>query len=249
MKWINTNKRFIAYIDIMGFKEFVFRNSHQAVLKKMELLRNTVAVIEEGEKAKQKKKFFTGTPEDVFDIDNVLVKMLSFSDSVLMCTNDDSQASISNLLLASGYFMYACLMDGIPVKGALSHGTLTIDFDQSIYFGKPLIDAYLLENEINLYGLALDHNVEKYLKEKKILNHEAISCLITHYKTPLKGSKVFHYNVDWLFGFDQKKHSEIKDKMLNLYNTVSGPTRKYVDNTMDFLEYNIKEKYSTPIKK
>jgi hypothetical protein len=34
-KWKDTDKRYVCFVDIMGFKNFVYRNSHEAVKRRM----------------------------------------------------------------------------------------------------------------------------------------------------------------------------------------------------------------------
>ena len=38
-KWLSTCKRFVAYLDIMGFRDMVLRNTHEEVLETMEQFR------------------------------------------------------------------------------------------------------------------------------------------------------------------------------------------------------------------
>jgi hypothetical protein len=38
LNWKITNERFVAYIDIMGFKDLVMRSTHEEVYKMMKLI-------------------------------------------------------------------------------------------------------------------------------------------------------------------------------------------------------------------
>lgn len=44
--WKTTCERFVAYLDIMGFKDRVYRESHEDVRKMLESLRSAIDVIE-----------------------------------------------------------------------------------------------------------------------------------------------------------------------------------------------------------
>jgi hypothetical protein len=77
--------------------------------------------------------------------------------------------------------------------------------------------------------------MEKYLKDlNKIDNIEGYG-LINKYNVPMKSGKIIHYIVDWTF----LSGKEVKpiDLVSDLYNSVSGTPRIYVDNTMDFVRW------------
>ena len=121
----------------------------------------------------------------------------------------------------------------IPMKGAIAYGTQTADFEKSLHFGRPLVDAYLLSEELQLYGVVLHHTMESYLREHKLIN-AVVKTHAIQYKTPLKKCSVNHYCLNWtkMLNSAQDKPYEIVSK---LYDTVSGSTRHYVDNTLEFV--------------
>lgn len=36
--WVTTAKRFVVFLDIMGFKDLVYRNPHKTVYEKLEFI-------------------------------------------------------------------------------------------------------------------------------------------------------------------------------------------------------------------
>lgn len=90
MEWINTNKKFIAFFDIMGFTNFVFRNPHKVVGEKINQLRNEVIRDIENleDKKEEGKKILPYLPSSHkrINIDDSSTKIVIFSDSVIFIT-------------------------------------------------------------------------------------------------------------------------------------------------------------------
>lgn len=219
--------RFIGFIDIMGFKDLVARRPHQEI-KHMLLQMNQTRSILLNLLGKKHK--------DGSENQDTRIRSVSFSDSVLFITKSNSPKDLFNLSVAMGICQEATIQSGLPTKGAISHGTLTADFDRSIFFGQPLIDAYLLQDQLYYYGIIVDNNAEARLK--KIIHEKNDDFPYNHFinlSTPLKNGKVIHFNL---------KLKNIQDDQLDyLYNSVSGQARKYVDNTIEI--YNVMKSQKT----
>jgi hypothetical protein len=220
-EWEVDCDRFIGFIDIMGFKDLVARRPHQEI-KHMLLQMNQTRNILLGILGKSDKE---GSKNQ-----DTRVKSISFSDSILFITKSDSPKDLFNLSVALGICQEAALQSGLPTKGAISHGKLTADFERSIFFGQPLIDAYLLQDQLYYYGIIVDNNAESILK--KIIQNENSDLPYNHFvrlSTPLKNGRVTHFNLIL---------KNLQDDQLDyLYNSVSGQVRKYVDNTIEI--YNL----------
>jgi hypothetical protein len=222
-QWNKTAERYVAFLDIMGFRDKVFREPHEDVLSFMGKMGGYIKAIEIH--AARKIKEHSGVTRPVF-----------FSDSILLVTNDNSKESLNSILMSCGFLVWNCMQMGIPVKGAISHGMQTADFDISLHLGKPLIDAYLLQNEVFFYGVIFHHTVETKLAEV-LTRPGRKECVF--YDTPYKkAGKIKHYVVDWTIA-DEFEGMADKPKSLDivnrLYSTVSGEPRKYVDNTVEFI--------------
>jgi hypothetical protein len=57
----NTANRFIAFIDILGFKDFVGRNTHNIVLEKLTHLSDSIAHIKKTTESDEVKKSYGDT--------------------------------------------------------------------------------------------------------------------------------------------------------------------------------------------
>jgi hypothetical protein len=163
-----------------------------------------------------------------------------FSDSVLLVSKDDSLGSVEYLLWGVQSVVSNALLNGIPIKGAIAHGEQTASFIKSLYVGRPLIDAWELQNELVLYGVILHHTMERYLTDTGFMN-ELKGVRVFRYSAPMKQGPVNHYLVDWagLPDVDRK----IEALLSRLYCNVSGFSRRYVDNTVDFVHWLKKARY------
>lgn len=123
-----TSVRFVAFLDIMGFKERVARNKHQDILASLETFQSNISC-------------YIATHQDAD------IQMAMFSDSILLYSKDITSNSLSALAdITSHVMMYALQQDiPIPLKGAIAAGEMTCNQTKQLYFGQALIDAYLLE--------------------------------------------------------------------------------------------------------
>lgn len=108
---------------------------------------------------------------------------------------------------------------------------MNCDFAKSLHFGKPLIDAYLLQDELSFYGCILDSTSEAKMKELNLLNERGI----VRYKTPLKTGKINHCVIDWVTIYEDQTFVNSESVIDEMYLTVCGKPRLYVDNTIDFI--------------
>lgn len=222
--WPETDDRFIAFFDIMGFKDFVFRNDHQTVRVRMEKLRDIIIGVND-QPAKDK------------DGETSIIKTGIFSDSIIIVTDKANKIAAAQIVIMCEWFLAQSFRYEIPVKGALAYGTLTADFDKSLFFGKPLIDAYLLQEELNMYGCIVHNSMEAKLKSFD-------SCytdkLLIRSGIPMKAGKIEHFAINWTTPVSKTKLplNEYEDILSKFYLSTSGSPRKYVDNSIDFLRNN-----------
>lgn len=220
-KWKTTDKRFVAFFDIMGFKELVERNPHNVIVEKLKKLNEDIIHIESMHDSEYLKKQKISVSES---------KAITFSDSIIIFSKDSTEESLNKIIIDSVYVLWSALQNEIPIKGAISFGEITVDFDAPLFFGRPIIDAYLLHDQLVMYSAILDHNVEKIIKEKNLV--EKLDLLIVKYNTNLKSGKINHF----LIRFPKTNLDEGILLLEKHYGNVSGQPRIYVDNTINFFK-------------
>ena len=233
--WEPTCKRFVAFLDIMGFKDMVFRNEHQEVYDMFESLRPAINTIQLIAKFASKSK------------KGGIVKPIIFSDSIILISNDISQNAYEWMIFDIQWIIRNAIEKGIPIKGAISCGLQTAEFRKSLFFGKPLIEAYELQKELQLYGVVLHHTIEKRLIDLESLKKIDNDYIICKYPVPTKSGKITHYILDWtIFCKYWKEDALILVNLL--YNNVSGTPRVYVDNTLEFVKWSMAYQAELPLK-
>lgn len=205
-----TQDRFIAFLDIMGFKDRVARNDHNDVLKELEVFQSNIS------------RYVSYYRE-------ANVQIALFSDSILIYSQNNSTDSLHALAdITSHIMMYAIQQEKpIPLKGAIAAGRMTCNQTKQLYFGQALIDAYLLEENVKYYGVLVHHSAESYLHLTDFPEFRDV-------KAPLKGGEISHYELKWYDtplkpGVTNPK--TVDECLNNLRLTVSDEPRKYIDNT------------------
>ena len=206
---LSTKKRFVVFLDIMGFKNRVARNEHDVILKQLEAFQNDIS-----------------TFVSQYQAANIQVAL--FSDSILLFSNNDTLESLHQLADITSKIMMSAIQQQtpIPLKGAIALGIVTCDTSKQLYFGQALIDAYLLEENIKYYGVLVHHTAEASVKQ---LGGDEFRDI----KACLKGGEISHYELNWyntnVLGDNQISIEACLD---NLRLTVSDEPRRYVDNTL-----------------
>jgi hypothetical protein len=231
--WNNTCNRFVAFLDIMGFKDMVLRTNAK------KLHTTLCSLVKDFEPIKEYEKYMREKNNPNTEGYKSIVKIVLFSDSIVLVSYDDSRKSAYGIMIFIQWIVNRAIAKGIPLKGALAYGVQTADFKKSLHFGQPLIDAFELQKELKLYGVVLHHTVEKQLWElfKSDLDSKyyIMRQYISNYNTPMKSGNISHYLVDWTVDFENIEDAQ--NVFIELYNNVSGKPRQYVDNTFDFVRW------------
>lgn len=227
-EWNETGDHLILFMDIMGFKDRVTRMGHEELLKKLKEFK------EKNDRLKPLLK----------DNKGELLRMIQFSDSIILASLDDSKSALNRIVKAGVVLMHNALETGFALKGAIAKGRLTFDNESGIYFGLPIVDAYLLEEELKFYGVAFHHSVEKLIQQYKDkppvkAGHEQYIPVLEH-QIQLKSGKCTHYCILYhqlKKDLSKGDYSSTIKKHLKLFSrTVSGSPRIYLDNTLDFIK-------------
>lgn len=221
--WENiTADRFVLFADILGFKDLVNSDKHENIVKKLEKISDAIEFIS-GEHSHNALK------SEIPDLDKDQTKAIAFSDSIVVFSKGNSIIDASKIISDAHAIMHYALETAIPIKAALSFGKMTVDFGKSLFFGQPLIDAYLLHEDLNILSVIVDHNAEKQMASynKKVYNSDNIIC---NYDVPMKFGKVAHNLIRPSSSTLEERINGLK----SLYLNTSGKPRIYLDNTLKF---------------
>ena len=202
-----TTDRFVIFLDIMGFKDRVARQDHQQILRDLQNLSNFIS-----EKLLREEGF-------IFTM---------FSDSIIILSSDVEYKTFEKLVdLTNAVIAYSISLN-LPIKGAFARGKCTaISGGKSLYFGQPIIDAYALEENVELYNVVLHHTVEDYA-----IQLSAETGKVFDYQVKLKGGISRHFVLSWF----NPTIDENKNNLIEIRKTVSDYPRRYIDNTLRCIE-------------
>lgn len=136
---------YVLYADIMGFKERVMRTEHSKLKEEFEKLKTALdAWLVPTLKAASFKTSF-------------------FSDSILI-VDESTKWGFNRISKAAAGLMQVSLEHKFPLKGVISKGPFTYDEEKQLFFGKAIVDAYLLQEQVYYYGIVAHHSVEEDIK-------------------------------------------------------------------------------------
>ena len=213
-KWEDSAERLVLYADIMGFKSRVMDNSHETLRNDISRFRN--------EWESRMKPFLKADH----------LRYVQFSDSILIVVNGIDDKMFNLITKAAFCLMHTAISNRFPIKGVISQGMFTYDESRELYFGRPLVDAAVLHDEIKYYGIVVHNSAEATIKAKSRGTEENHYCKS---EIPLEKGLVSHYHLAWNL-VNQKYKPEDITGICNLWldvieEQVSGKPRMYIDNT------------------
>ena len=226
--WKPTDNRFVAFLDILGFKDLVMRKSHDEIYQTLNQLSKSKKLIEKAAELKA--------------VGDAEVYVVSFSDSIVIFSKNDNIENFKYFLLATRWLFTGAFNKQIPIKGGFAHGEISLNKTEQIYFGQPIIDAYLIEEDVNYMGVVAHNSIDEYISkisDKKDIN--SINNILFEEKTPLKCGILTHTNLNWFKIIKEKDKDnfdieDIKNKINLFKKSSSGSARKYIDNTLLLFE-------------
>lgn len=138
---------FIAYLDILGFKQFIQNNSKEYVKRNMHNLNREVE--RAGTNVLREARPGLAVP----DLEHARVNCLQVSDSVMFWTKDDSEDSFRALFKTVYKFLAETLLTTFPFRGCITHGDIEfqpfsintangLTYNNASLYGEALISAY-----------------------------------------------------------------------------------------------------------
>lgn len=232
-EWEVTAERFVGFIDIMGFKDMVLKSTHNEIYEMMKQIDDTMVRASEIRWGQ-------------WDVE--YIKTTTYSDSIIIYSKDDSSESALSFICSISGLIYDLFQGGIPHKGAFAFGTMTLDTTKSIFFGRPLIDAYLLQDELKFYGMVGHGSAEAKIHELNSLlsTEDKFLFIVDNFECMFKAGNAKHMVIYPMNVFPtetlEEEHKELLKSFNKLRYKTSGALRKYVDNTELFWDF-VKNKW------
>lgn len=256
--------KFVAFLDILGFKEIVLNNKHEdlvAIFKNHIHLNLQIAISNgsyvQSDKNQEKKVFA--------DFTKIKINSFVISDSIIIWTNNSSILEFVYLIQTLQIFLAGTLVNGIPLRGGVSVGDLSVIGDEysndfivnhKTIIGEGLVNAYKLEGLSDWSGCIIDETTIKYienevfkscngnialLEDKDVISIGSMieKNLISKYDVPLKdGNKKEFHVIDWR-PFAPGCTSEVISNSFKSHGKKidNGSIKRKIENTFDFIQF------------
>lgn len=231
-------KRFVAFFDILGFGSWLESDGSKEVFTYIRGFLSSMI-----------RSSLPGSvvhPDMSVDLVESGIGYISFSDSIVFYTRDDSYDCLKTMLSVCGEFMNVVICGSSRmIRGALAHGDFYADPESNAYVGQGLIDAYRLEGMQDWLAFSFHHSVEVLPQfEHALVEHPEY---IVRSLVPLRTSEEMPYCINWAnkkylhWGFNAKR--SLLDcyrrglKALRGNQTEREKLRRRVRFTRDFLMY------------
>lgn len=234
--WKIRAERYVAFLDIMGYKNMISTWEHSKLYSLMAELGDAVQTSDE---ATRISRFESGGKQ--IEMKAQLARSAFFSDSILIISRDVESDSFFGLLFGVLKAIFTLFRSGVPYRGGIGRGTIVADFERSIFFGQPIVDAYLLEESLNWYGVALPANSFEGLCETDEEKPNGWVALTYHRTVSTKQGPQELQIINWpAFVNNEQK---IKELLEPFQNTHSDKLNSYYQNTLDLALSGFREAY------
>ena len=123
---ITIESGFVCMMDILGFSQFIKNNDHEHVKKFYNLLLGNNVDLSASHGKLIQELDPNGDTKLSADLENAKLNSIVFSDSVVFWTDTISNSDFSNICWCAKSLLKASLLTGLPMRGAITIGSLTV---------------------------------------------------------------------------------------------------------------------------
>lgn len=204
-------QRFVAFIDILGFRNLLIRSPDL------------------DEFVKKYTNVFKPLKNE---IQTLGIKHVLFSDSLFLAVDNRSlDEQLKSLVLFSKKLISRSIDSGLPVRGSISYGNVLWDGD--IVVGMPIIEAVEQESIQDWIGIILSPNCMDYcVKQGEIISQLVAERLIIKYdKIPIKNSNevLMGYAINFIYKGDKKENILASLETMSLLSGSIEAQKKYTE--------------------
>ena len=149
--------RAVAFLDILGFRDLLSKNSADEIAEKYSRVINMAKSFNKDllPDSKEPRLFTSNAKDDRWCISKI------FSDSIILVAHDDKEESCLRLLIYVWRLLQACLSAQMPFRGGIAFDEIFVDEIKEIFLGRALTKAYELEGSQEWIGAAIHGDLEK----------------------------------------------------------------------------------------
>ena len=198
------NRRTVAFLDILGFRQAVMNTPLSELAEKYERrIAEADAMLHPIAQGLGEPSLFSSHP-----VQTPLCQQFVFSDSIILVSTDDQATSALKLLIHAWRLSQAFIAFKMPLRGGIAFGELYSNPLRNICLGHALTAAYELEKSQAWIGVAVDQTVEDVFPEIFSANTSLglLDDIFLRYKVPMKdGSFKELRTLNWRFNLIVEK--------------------------------------------
>ncbi|MCV9926276.1 hypothetical protein OIU83_01320 [Flavobacterium sp. LS1R49] len=184
-------KKYIAYFDFLGYKEFILNNDSKYLKERVShILRDIEMALGQGKYQEPKNGRILS------DTSQTRINCLNISDTVIFWTNDDSIESLEELLIVAHRFNGQEVLLNFPIRGVIycdelemisgkQTNTVGSIYSANIIYGKGLANAHIKGDNLNWSGSVIDQTVIENIADQTDVI-EFLQPFAKLYKVPYK---------------------------------------------------------------
>lgn len=178
--WENVARvRYVAHADILGMSELTLRDPRLAW--------SAVSAMALALQRRVRHVSYT-IDNRTFRLSDY-VAALTFSDTILLFTRDDSSESLRSIIFGCSELFSELLSRCVPIRVGVAAGLFVFNLDQGIFVGPPLVQAYRIGEEAQWLGAVLDSDVAARIAVlHPRLEDQNQQDLVVQWEVPLKAS-------------------------------------------------------------
>ncbi|MGE9313385.1 hypothetical protein ACLOAU_17175 [Niabella sp. CJ426] len=244
-------KKFIAYFDYLGYKEFILNNSSDHLKTRAgHILRDIEISLGQG------KYLPLQHGAIVADLSSTRINCLNISDTVIFWTNDDSIESLEELLLVAYEFNWREILYSFPVRGIICYDEMEMISSQqknmagaiyspNLIYGKGLVQAHLKADNLSWAGSVVDETVIEQIKDKVDIP-SFLSPFAKLYTAPYKNPEIYgnaeEYTLNLIKGdLDKESFNNVEQGIIAAFRndnkSIDNPrVQEILKNTIVYLK-------------
>lgn len=248
---------YVAFLDVLGFKDLVNNNSHEDLVRKYQNLfaANTESSLANGA--------FTVVENDgkrmaMADCTKITVNSIIISDSVILWTPNASMKSFIDIIVATRNMLVQGIFTGMPLRGGIAIGPLSrlsgrlnsqTENVVETFVGKALVEANQIESSQQWAGCVISPKAvafytEDYQRHSTTLPDLASvdylidAGLIINYNVPMHCGLESHTVINWPRGNKTPPSRSTVQQAFGMHKkSTDHPTIQIkINNTLQFLD-------------
>lgn len=248
-------KRFIAFFDYLGFKQFIENNDIETQQRVMGNIQRDIEQSLILEKNGKRNNKLISNSVAVADLSQIKINCILFSDTVIFWSKDNSLESLEDLLRISFDFNSKTNRLFFPARGAIVYDYIeqlqfkkvsqnSATYNINSVYGVGIVNAHQKAESQNWAGTVIDNSIIDHLEENSVNLEDYLLNFTKLYAVPYKSDTKNtdeEYVLKLFFNDINQSHfkntcKDIRSNFSRHNKTVNDSVEEKINNTIDFLK-------------